>query len=151
RVQMNPAEMADAALRQVLLTQWDGAPAVRLDSPPGAGKTGVVERVAVQNGHVMAERCMVATQTNEQAFDLARRLARNFPRLRFTLFVRDGLQVPSDLEGQLNLGIARQSAEVPVGPGVVIANAARWSWMDRTIVEPFQILIVDEAFQLADH
>jgi Ni2+-binding GTPase involved in maturation of urease and hydrogenase len=70
-----PVELADEAVRRVLQTQWDGVPAVRLDSPPGAGKTGIVERLAVQSLGLLHERCMIATITNEQAFDVARRLA----------------------------------------------------------------------------
>src|SRR5215216_3839750 len=90
------SEAADAAVERVLRTQWLGEPAVRLDSPPGAGKTGVVERLAVQASAVLGERCMLVTQTNEQAFDLARRLARGFRRLPFTLLVKKGLAVPEE-------------------------------------------------------
>src|SRR5262245_20440148 len=83
----DPTTLAEQAVERVLQTQWDGLPAVRLDSPPGAGKTGVVERLAVQSLALLQERCMVATMTNEQAFDVARRLARHYPRLEFHLFV----------------------------------------------------------------
>src|SRR5438094_8976812 len=86
-----PAAAAEASVRDVLRTQWDGVTALRLDSPPGAGKTGVVERLAVQSLALMGERCMVVTQTNEQAFDMARRLGRGFPRLAFFLLARRGL------------------------------------------------------------
>ena len=34
---VSPSLMADDAIRVLLETQWDGVPAVRLDSPPGAG------------------------------------------------------------------------------------------------------------------
>ncbi|MCC6630134.1 MAG: ATP-binding protein [Chloroflexi bacterium] len=147
-----PAELADEAVRAVLRAQWEGVAAVRLDSPPGAGKTGVVERLAVQSLALLRERCMVATMTNEQAFDLARRLAGGYPRLPFTLFVRDGLATPDDLPGLPNLQLARASAQVPAaGPCVVIANAARWSWSDATAFARFDLLVVDEAFQLPDH
>jgi hypothetical protein len=145
-----PAQLADEAVRQILQTQWDGVTAVRVDSPPGAGKTGVVERLAVQSLGLLHERCMVATQTNEQAFDLARRFARGFPRLPFTLFVRDGLVVPADVSALPNVRMARTSADVPHGPCVVIANAWRWSWVDRSIVAPFDLQLIDEAFQLSD-
>jgi hypothetical protein len=139
-------------VRRVLQTQWDGEPAVRLDSPPGAGKTGIVERLAVQSLGILRERCMIATITNEQAFDVARRLASGYPRLEFTLFARAGLAIPGDLLGYTNLLIARTSAELPVsGPCVAIANAARWSWSDATLYEPFDLQIVDEAFQLPDY
>src|SRR5947209_4186787 len=147
-----PAALADEAVRAVLQTQWDGVPAVRLDSPPGAGKTGIVERLAVQSLALLGERCMVATMTNEQAFDLARRLATGFPRLTFTLFVRRGLALPADLLRLGNLSVARGSAEVPAhGPCVAIANAAQWSWSDAEKFDPFDLQIVDEAFQLPDY
>jgi hypothetical protein len=147
-----PAARADEAVRTVLRTQWDGAAAVRLDSPPGAGKTGVVERLAVQSLGLLHERCMVVTMTNEQTFDLARRLATGYPRLPFTLFVRDDLAVPGDLPALANLRLARASAELPArGPCVVVANAARWSWSDTTAYDPFHLQVVDEAFQLPDY
>src|SRR5947209_7547966 len=147
-----PAALADEAVRAVLQTQWDGAPAVRLDSPPGAGKTGIVERLAVQSLALLHERCMIATMTNEQAFDLARRLATGFPRLDFTLFVRDGLALPGDLASLGNLLIARSPRDLPPhDPCVAIANAARWSWTDATQFDGFDLQIVDEAFQLPDY
>src|SRR5215212_4998735 len=124
-----PHELADEALREVLHTQWDGVPAVRLDSPPGAGKTGVVERLAAQAIGLLNERCMVVTQTNEQAFDVARRLALGFPRLPFHLFARKDLALPEDVEALDNLAIVRSERELPSGPCVVIANAAKWSWI----------------------
>ncbi len=147
-----PAELADEVARSVLKTQWEGEPAVRLDSPPGAGKTRMVEQLAVQSLGLLHERCMVATMTNEQAFDVARRLARGYPRLPFTLFVRDDLVVPDDLPALANLRIARNSREIPPRePCVVVSNAARWSWSDTTLFTSFALGIVDEAFQLPDY
>ncbi len=90
--------------------------------------------------------------TNEQAFDVARRLASGYPRLPFTLFIRDGLAVPDDLPGLANLQLARTSAQVPAaGPCVVVANAARWSWSDTTAFARFDLQVIDEAFQLPDY
>ena len=148
---ISPQRAADDAVAAVLRTQWDGVPAVRLDSPPGAGKTGVVERLAVQSMALLHERCMVVTQTNEQAFDLARRFARGFPKLRFVLFVKQDLAVAEDLLGFANLLVARSSRELPAGPCVAISNAARWSWLKEEETEPFDLQIVDEAFQLPDY
>jgi hypothetical protein len=68
------------------------------------------------------------------------------------VFARAGLAVPRDLLGYSNLVIARTSAELPSSsPCVAIANAARWSWSDTTLYEPFDLQIVDEAFQLSDY
>jgi hypothetical protein len=141
-------EIADEAVRSVLRTQYDGVTALRLDSPPGAGKTGVVERLAVQSMASFDERCMVVTETNEQAFDLSRRCATYFPKLPFTLMVRKTLRVPEGLEQIPNLNVARSSGDVPRGPCIVIANARKWSWSD---VGHFDSQIIDEAFQLPDY
>lgn len=141
-------QIADEAVRSVLRTQYDGLTALRLDSPPGAGKTGVVERLAVQSMASFDERCMVVTETNEQAFDLSRRCATYFPNLPFTLMVRKTLRVSEGLERIPNLIIARSSGEVPRGPCIVIANARKWSWSD---VGHFDCQIIDEAFQLPDY
>ena len=141
---------ADRAVRSVLESQWNGDPMVLLDSPPGAGKTGIVERLAVQAIGLMAERCMIATQTNEQAFDLCRRLARGFPRLSFVFFARQGLAIPADVCFLANLNIVHSPRDFPQGPVAVIANAAKWSWI-RDDIEPFDLQIVDESYQLPDY
>ncbi len=146
-----PQSRADDAVRQVLLTQYDGVPAVRLDSPPGAGKTGIVERIAVQGMSILGERCMIVTQTNQQAFDLARRCARGFAHQTFVLLVRRDLAIPDDLATLSNLTVVRNSADLPPGPRVVISNARRWSWSAANMRGSFDCMIVDEAFQLSDH
>lgn len=145
----SPEERAADAVREVLLTQWRGEPAVRLDSPPGAGKTGVVERLAVQSLVLLKERCMIATQTNEQSFDIARRLAAGYPQLRFSLLTRQGLTLPPAIKALGNVDTLHSSRDIPRGPCVVIANAAKWSWLkeERAL---FDCLVVDEAFQLTD-
>jgi hypothetical protein len=146
---LTPQELADAAVRRVLETQWQGVPAVRLDSPPGAGKTGIVERLAVQSLALLRERCMIATQTNEQAFDLARRLAYGFPRHTFHLLKRKDLALPAELTQAQNLRVVEAFDELPAGPCVVIANAWKWSWIQHH-EQSFDLQIVDEAFQLPD-
>jgi hypothetical protein len=140
---------ADEAVREILRTQWTGERAVRLDSPPGAGKTRVVEYLAVQALGELGERCMVVTQTNEQAFDLARRLARGFSKLPFTLFLKRDLVAPSDILALRNLQLVRSAADLPMGACVVISNAAKWSWVTEDLI-PFDCQIIDEAFQLPD-
>lgn len=147
---MNLTDAADAATRTVLENLWRGVPAQRVDSPPGAGKTGLVERVAALVLGVMHARCAIATTTNEQCFDLARRLADAFRALELTLFVSDKLELPADLLARSNLRIATKAHELPAGPGVVLANAAKWSWIVGD-VRPFDLLVVDEAFQLPDY
>jgi hypothetical protein len=146
-----PTESAAQAVRDVLRTQYEDEPVVRLDSPPGAGKTRVVEYLAAQSLAKLRERCMVATQTNEQAFDVARRLAAGFRQMRFTLFARKDLPLPIDLLALSNLDVVRRTADLPNGPCVVISNARKWSWVSDQHVDPFDCQVIDEAFQLPDH
>lgn len=146
----NPAlTAADEALREVLRSQYLRLPALILDSPPGAGKTGVVVRLAAQALAVLEERCMVVTQTNRQSFDVARRLACGFPRLAFTLFCSADLTLPADLKVRGNLRVVHKTEELPSGPCVVLANAKKWAWVSEAC-EGFDCQLIDEAYQLHD-
>lgn len=144
------AELADRALEAVLRSQWIGQPAIVLRSPPGAGKTGVAERLALQSARLLHERCMLVTQTNQQAFDLARRLATNSGRFPIYLFVRQDLELPADFDQLPSLNIVNRMADLPSGPSITIGNAAKWSWL-QTPDALFDVQIVDEAFQLPDY
>jgi AAA domain len=147
---VRPEAAADEALRAVLESQCDGVPAIVLRSPPGAGKTGVAQRVALQSAITLRERCMIVTQTNEQAFDLARRLAGNRTGFPIHLFAKEGLVVPDDLRTASILRIVNRASDLPAGPSITIGNAAKWSWIEGQ-ADLFNVQIVDEAFQLPDY
>lgn len=146
----SPAALADATVNDILRTQWQGVAALRLDSPPGAGKTGVVERLAGQALGLMGERCAIATQTNQQAFDLMRRLGQRYVSLRFWLLTKKRLPVPAVVRALPNVTVVDDVMALPPGPCVVVANAARWSWVSSAWTKAFDVLVVDEAFQLPD-
>jgi hypothetical protein len=150
RISPSPAEIADDAVRRMLRSQYDGEPIVRLDSPPGAGKTGIVERLAGLSLGRMQERCMVVTQTNEQAFEITRRMAGGFPKFGFALLARKDLDIPESVTSSGNVIVVRKFGDLPDGPCVVVGNSEKWTrWDDRA--DPFDLQIVDEAFQLPDH
>jgi hypothetical protein len=146
----DPQTLADDALRDILESQWQGVPAVVLRSPPGAGKTGVAQRLALQSARLLHQRCMVVTQTNEQAFDVARRLARNAERFPIYLYARSGLELPANVRGNGNIRVIHKSADIPRQPGITVGNAAKWSWIAAGD-EMFDVQIVDEAYQLPDY
>lgn len=148
--QSSPAALADAVVRDVLATQWDGVTALVLNSPPGAGKTGTAERLSVQGLALLRERVMIATQTNEQAFDLARRLGQGFPRWTFFMMTSKTLEIPPDILALGNVRVVHKSGDLPEGPCVVIGNGAKWSWLDADDCQ-FDLQIVDEAYQLPDY
>ena len=146
----DPEAAANAALDAVLGSQWQGVPALVLRSPPGAGKTGVAQRVALQSAALLQERCMVVTQTNEQAFDLTRRLVTNARGMPIHMFAREGLNLPDDLRQHARLAVVHRISDLPQGPSITIGNASKWSWID-TENPLFDVQIVDEAFQLPDY
>lgn len=143
-------ELADDTLRRVLRTQWDRDPAVVLKSPPGAGKTGVAERLALQGMGLLRERVMITTQTNEQAFDIARRLCRSKPGMQFHMMTRETLPIPGNVSALANLALIHDIGGIPQTPCVVIGNGAKWSWLG-TDTSIFDLQIVDEAYQLPDY
>jgi hypothetical protein len=148
-VMVTAADRADAAIEAVLATQYRREAAVVLDSPPGAGKTGVVERLAVQGAAILGERVMVVTLTNEQAYDTARRLGAGFPRVPIHMMVSKELEIPEAIAAIPSLTIVESAQHLPQGPMIVIGNAAKWSWLDAH--QPIADLqIVDEAYQLPD-
>jgi hypothetical protein len=141
------ARRAEELTRRILHDQ----PFVRdlvVDSPPGAGKTGVVERLAVQAAWGSDQRVMIATQTNQQAFDIARRLAVNW-RPEVYLFHREGLVLPTYVDELENLRPVSSVKDFPETPCVVVANSRKWSFA-RIEDGWFDLLIVEEAYQLRD-
>jgi hypothetical protein len=139
---------ADDATRAVLAALWAREPIVLVDSPPGAGKTGVVERAAVTSMARLEERCMVVTQTNQQAFDLLYRLCTHYPKQTFHFLPGSSVQLSSALASLPNL-ISVDAKTLPAQACVVVANAAKWSWVPEG-VQRFDLQIVDEAYQLPD-
>ena len=145
---VSPHQLAEQRTREILHAQPYAQDLV-VDSPPGAGKTGVVERLAVQAAWARGQRVMVATQTNAQAFDLARRLAENWTP-NVILFTRAGLPVPFELQALDNLWHVTDAALFPDGPCVVVSNSRKWSYVRNVDDQSFDLLIVEEAYQLRD-
>src|SRR5437867_623247 len=80
------SRQADDAIRAVLRAQYGCPPALIVPSPPGAGKTDLVEKIAAQEAGLCGRRCVVVTQTNQQAFDLIARLRNNYPAVLVVLY-----------------------------------------------------------------
>ena len=102
----NVQQQADHAVRQVLQTQYTGEPAVIVDSPPGAGKTRLVEDLAALIQEELSQRCMIATMTNEQSFALVSRLGHSFSQIPIYLYTRRGLRVPSYCNFTRDVGLS---------------------------------------------
>ncbi|MEU5767472.1 AAA family ATPase [Streptomyces asoensis] len=132
----------DAILRDTLHGTARG---VVVDSPPGAGKSTLVVRAALELADA-GRPLMVVAQTNAQVDDLVVRLAAKDPGLPVgRLHSSDSDPYDKVLD---ELPQVRKSAKAGdlAGLPVVISTAAKWAHV--MVDEPWRHAIVDEAYQM---
>ncbi|MFJ5728455.1 AAA family ATPase [Streptomyces paradoxus] len=136
------ARATDAILRDTLHGTARG---VVVDSPPGAGKSTLVVRAALElaeAGHPL----MVVAQTNAQVDDLVLRLAGKNPELPVgRLHSSDADPYDKALDDLENVRKSAKAADL-AGLAVVISTAAKWAHVK--VDEPWPYAIVDEAYQM---
>jgi len=120
---------------------------VVVDSPPGAGKSTLVVRAAVEFA-LADEPLMIVAQTNEQVDDLVERLAADLadraPEARVGRLGRAGYLPPPRIDGLPNVTVGSDLRTMG-DPLVVVATAAKWAYVrDRA----WRWAIVDEAYQM---
>lgn len=136
------AEATDAILRDTLHGTHRG---VVVDSPPGAGKSTLVVRAALELADA-GRPLMIVAQTNAQVDDLVLRLAeknRELPVGRLHSSDTDPYDKALD-----DLPNVRKSAKAGdlTGLSVVVSTAAKWAHVK--VDEPWRHAIVDEAYQM---
>ncbi|MER7620300.1 AAA domain-containing protein [Streptomyces sp. NPDC126503] len=142
----DPGAEAARATSAILADTLHGtARGVVVDSPPGAGKSTLVVRAALELA-AAGRPLMVVAQTNAQVDDLVLRLAEKQPDLevgRLHSNDRDAYDKALD-----DLPQVRKSAKPGelTGLPVVISTAAKWAHVKN--VEPWSHAIVDEAYQM---
>jgi hypothetical protein len=132
----------DAILRDTLRGTARG---VVVDSPPGAGKSTLVVRAALELAEA-GRPLMVVAQTNAQVDDLVLRLAEKNPGLPVgRLHSSDTDPYDKALDALDNVRTSAKAADL-AGLDVVISTAAKWAHVKG--VEPWEHAIVDEAYQM---
>ncbi|MFC8368532.1 MULTISPECIES: AAA family ATPase [unclassified Streptomyces] len=132
----------DAILRDTLRGTARG---VVVDSPPGAGKSTLVVRAALELAEA-GRPLMVVAQTNAQVDDLVLRLAEKNPDLPVgRLHSSDTDPYDKALDALENVRKSAKAADL-AGLDVVISTAAKWAHVKG--VEPWEHAIVDEAYQM---
>ncbi|MFI1420182.1 AAA family ATPase [Streptomyces sp. NPDC020731] len=132
----------DAILRDTLRGAARG---VVVDSPPGAGKSTLVVRAALELAEA-GRPLMVVAQTNAQVDDLVLRLAEKNPDLPVgRLHSSDTDPYDKALDALDNVRKSAKAADL-AGLPVVISTAAKWAHVKG--VEPWEHAIVDEAYQM---
>ncbi|MFP1626982.1 AAA family ATPase [Streptomyces sp. 5K101] len=142
----DPAAEAARATAGILHDTLHGdARGVVVDSPPGAGKSTLVVRAALELARA-GRPLMVVAQTNAQVDDLVLRLADKEPELPVgRLHSNDSDPYDKALDALDNVRTSAKAADL-AGLDVVISTAAKWAHVQN--VEPWRHAIVDEAYQM---
>ncbi|MFJ9666875.1 AAA domain-containing protein [Streptomyces sp. NPDC101219] len=142
----HPGAAATRATDVILHDTLHGtARGVVVDSPPGAGKSTLVVRAALELAAV-GRPLMVVAQTNAQVDDLVLRLAEKDPDLPVgRLHSSDADPYDKALDALDNVRKSAKAADL-AGLDVVISTAAKWAHVKG--VEPWGHAIVDEAYQM---
>ncbi|MFJ7152755.1 AAA domain-containing protein [Streptomyces sp. NPDC100445] len=136
------ARATDAILHDTLHATERG---VVVDSPPGAGKSTLVVRAALELA-AAGRPLMVVAQTNAQVDDLVLRLAAKSPELPVgRLHSSDSEAYDKALDALANVRTSAKAADL-TGLPVVLSTAAKWAHV--TVDEPWRHAIVDEAYQM---
>ncbi|MEV3857020.1 AAA domain-containing protein [Streptomyces sp. NPDC050095] len=139
------AEAARATAAILHDTLHGGARGVVVDSPPGAGKSTLVVRAALELADA-GRPLMIVAQTNAQVDDLVVRLHEKNPELavgRLHSSDPDAYdKALDDLPGVRTSTKAGDLAPLPV----VVSTAAKWAHVKG--VDPWRHAIVDEAYQM---
>ncbi|WP_405583140.1 AAA family ATPase [Streptomyces sp. NBC_01092] len=136
------AEATDAILHNTLHSEARG---VVVDSPPGAGKSTLVVRAALELADA-GRPLMIVAQTNAQVDDLVLRLAAKDPELPVgRLHSSDSDPYDKALDGLANVRKSAKAGDL-AGLPVVVSTAAKWAHVK--VDEPWRHAIVDEAYQM---
>ncbi|MER6097066.1 AAA family ATPase [Streptomyces sp. NPDC001728] len=142
----DPSAEAGRATAGILADTLNGtARGVVVDSPPGAGKSTLVVRAALELA-AAGRPLMVVAQTNAQVDDLVLRLAEKEPDLVVgRLHSNDSDPYDKALDDLENVRKSAKAGEL-AGLPVVLSTAAKWGHVKN--VEPWAHAIVDEAYQM---
>ena len=137
------------ARRRVLETVLhENQPALCVNSPPGAGKTALVEAVTATAVQHFGLRVGVVAPRVEQIYDIVRRLVTNYTPMRIELLHSADRPPPAALTS-LGIRAVTRASTLANGPGVVIATAAKLVHaVPDLIPNGFDLLTCDEAYQL---
>ncbi|MFF9211055.1 MULTISPECIES: AAA domain-containing protein [unclassified Streptomyces] len=143
---LDPGAAATRATDAILADTLHGpARGVVVDSPPGAGKSTLVVRAALELAGA-GRPLMIVAQTNAQVDDLVLRLAEKDPELPVgRLHSSDSDAYDRALDELPQVRTSAKAADL-AGLPVVLSTAAKWAHVK--VDEPWRHAIVDEAYQM---
>ena len=136
---------ADATCNAILNAVTNTSDDVAVNSPPGAGKTRLLEDATGHATLVLGRRVIIACTSNDQANDAARRLGQAFPQLSIDRFMASGSERPEHFQGINNVSVITVTGNLSAP--VTVATSAKYSQITTLGFRP-DYLFVDEAYQL---
>jgi hypothetical protein len=135
----------DAAIERAL---FGTDPLTIIKSPPGAGKTFLVECACAVAVGAPAMRVVVVTPGVSQLYDIADRLL-DYRLPRLELAHAKHRTLPDNLIGRITASNG-WTPGLNVGPGVIVTNVHLLAaYLDQLGPGAFDLMIVDEAYQLS--
>jgi hypothetical protein len=139
-----PSVQAERVIAGVLADLHSGEHrGVVVDSPPGAGKSTLVVRAAVELAQA-GEPLIVIAQTNEQVDDLIDRMAQAAPALPIGRLSATDYTASERIRQYSTVRVAAKVADLG-GPSIIIGTAAKWAMVSDGC---WPWAIVDEAYQM---
>jgi hypothetical protein len=141
--QLQLQRQTDVVFEAVCSSLLNGKRLSIVEAPPGSGKTHLLLRIIhelVSKGW----RVALATQTNNQATDVAARFATEHPSSPVARFSRSGSTPPQDFP--IRAKWVTKFSDLSSGPGLHVATAAKWATLKDPV--PYALLAIDEAWQM---
>lgn len=145
--QLNP----DEAVESIIGAVWRGTPAVIVPSPPGAGKSGTIERTVYAIAKLAQRRTVVACNTNKQVTDLVTRTAKSYPDLEMCWLARKGVDADELQMAFPNVTVVEKNKDIPEDIKLIFSTTSKLQYVPPPPYgqyEPFaDLLVIDEAWQ----
>jgi len=129
----------------------EGCPLLNIESPPGAGKTALVETMIASAVGVIGLRTAVITPHAEQTYDLLRRIVSRYKPLPLALMQSAQRELAPDLinDPRIPRPVSAPGGLPDSGPLALIATADKllYESIDPALGK-FDLLICDESYQL---
>lgn len=125
----------------------EGQPLVIVDSPPGAGKTRLVETVAATAAQHLGLRVAIVAPRVEQTYELVRRLSVGFHQLPLQLLQSGRRPPPADIQQMAR--VVDDARQLSGGAGVIVANSSKMMIETAKFgAGAFGLIVGDEAYQI---
>jgi hypothetical protein len=112
-------------------------------APPGSGKSFHL-LASLQKALDEGRRIAIAAQTNNQVNDLCIRFGTQYPSHKLFRFSSKTFNTPSNFPD--NVRVISLKGDIPAGPCTIVATCSKLGL--TTLTEPFEILLIDEAWQM---